>query len=132
MTPSGRSGGKPPLILVVDDSVDAREMYCLQLKHDGFECLEAANGEEALQLAREHHPALAVMDATMPVMDGWRAIEAIRADDTLRGMAVVMLTAHAFDTHRLRAQRVGADVFLAKPVVPADLTAAIKQLLRLT
>ena len=132
MPPSGRSGEKPPLILVVDDSVDAREMYCLQLKHDGFDCLEAANGEEALQLARLHHPALAVMDATMPVMDGWRAVEAIRADDALRGMAVVMLTAHAFDTHRLRAQRVGADVFLAKPVVPADLTTAIKQLLRLT
>jgi CheY-like chemotaxis protein len=115
----------------VDDSLDAREMYCMQLKHDGFDCVEAANGEEALQLARIHRPALAVMDATMPVMDGWQAVEAIRADDTLRGMAVVMLTAHAFDTHRLRAQRVGADVFLAKPIVPADLTSAIKKLLRL-
>lgn len=131
MPPSHRRDIKPPLILVVDDNLDAREMYCMQLKHEGFDCIEARDGAEALQLARAHRPALVLMDVTMPVMDGWKAVEEIRADPDLRGTAVVMLTAHAFDVHRWQAQRVGADAFLAKPVLPDELTTQIKQLLRL-
>ena len=122
----------PPLILVVDDNLDAREMYCMYLKHEGFECIEAADGAEALALARAHRPVLVLMDATMPGVDGWSAIQQIRADTDLRGIAVVMLTAHAFDEHRRRAEQVGADAFLPKPVLPDDLTRHIKKLLRLS
>jgi CheY-like chemotaxis protein len=121
---------KPPLILVVDDNLDAREMYCMYLRHDGFECIEAQDGAEALRLAREHRPVVVLMDATMPGVDGWQAIEQLRAEPDLRGIAVVMLTAHAFDEHRQRAVAVGADAFLAKPVLPDELARQIRQLLR--
>jgi CheY-like chemotaxis protein len=124
--------GRPPLILVVDDNLDAREMYCMYLRHEGFECLEAADGAEALRLAREHLPVVVLMDATMPGLDGWQAIEQLRAEPDLQGIAVVMLTAHAFDEHRRRAATVGADAFLAKPVLPDDLARQIRELLRLT
>jgi CheY-like chemotaxis protein len=123
---------KTPLILVVDDNLDAREMYCMYLRHEGFECIEAADGAEALRLAREHRPVVVLMDATMPGVDGWQAIEQLRAEPDLRGIAVVMLTAHAFEEHRRRAAAVGADAFLAKPVLPDELARQIRQLLRLT
>ena len=127
-----RHDGKPPLILVVDDNLDAREMYCMYLRHEGFECIEAADGAEALRLARDRRPVVVLMDATMPGVDGWQAIEQLRAEPELRGMAVVMLTAHAFEEHRRRAAEVGADAFLAKPVLPDDLARQIRELLRLT
>src|SRR5688572_16973120 len=123
--------GRPPLILVVDDNLDAREMYCMYLRHEGFACIEAEDGAEALRLAREHRPVVVLMDATMPGLDGWQAIEQLRAEPDLRGIAVVMLTAHAFDEHRRRAEAVGADAFLAKPVLPDELARQIRQLLRL-
>ena len=127
-----RHDGKPPLILVVDDNLDAREMYCMYLRHEGFDCIEAADGGEALRLARERRPVVVLMDATMPGVDGWQAIEQLRAEPELDGMAVVMLTAHAFEEHRRRAAEVGADAFLAKPVLPDDLARQIRELLRLT
>lgn len=127
-----RHDGKPPLILVVDDNLDAREMYCMYLRHEGFDCIEAADGGEALRLARERRPVVVLMDATMPGVDGWQAIKQLRAEPELDGMAVVMLTAHAFEEHRRRAAEVGADAFLAKPVLPDDLARQIRELLRLT
>jgi CheY-like chemotaxis protein len=129
-TPSRRDV-KPPLILVVDDNLDAREMYCMYLRHEGFECIEAEDGAEALRLAREHRPVVVLMDATMPGLDGWQAIEQLRSEPDLRGIAVVMLTAHAFEEHRRRAEAIGADAFLAKPVLPDELARQIRQLLRL-
>ena len=134
--PSGRRKQTPPdstfpLILVVDDNVDAREMYCLYLQHEGFTCIEARDGSEALRLVRERRPVLVLMDATMPVMDGWRAVEEIRTDPELKTTPVIMLTAHAFDEHRRRAQDVGADAFLAKPVLPDDLARVVRQMLKM-
>lgn len=131
MPQASRRDVKTPLILVVDDNVDAREMYCMYLRHEGFECIEAADGHQALDLAREHRPVLVLMDATMPGLDGWHAIEQLRAEPDLRGTAVVMLTAHAFEEHRRRAETVGADAFLAKPVLPDELARQIRQLLRM-
>ena len=60
-------------ILVVDDNLDAREMYCLYLQHDGFRCIEAADGATALQAAAGQHPDLILMDGTMPGIDGWES-----------------------------------------------------------
>jgi two-component system, cell cycle response regulator DivK len=121
----------PPLILVVDDNLDAREMYCMYLEHDGFRCVEAANGEDAVRIAHETHPALILMDATMPGMDGWIAAELLKADPELHSTPVVMLTAHAFDEHRQRAQDIGADGFLAKPVLPDELARVVRRILNL-
>lgn len=126
-----RGDGKPPLILVVDDNLDAREMYCMYLRHEGFECIEAEDGAAAIELARRHQPVLVLMDATMPGVDGWQAVQQLRAEPDLRETAFVMLTAHAFDEHRRRAEAIGADGFLAKPVLPDELARHIRQLLRL-
>ena len=131
MNTPARRDIKPPLILVVDDNLDAREMYCMYLRHEGFDCLEAEDGAKALELARAHRPVVVLMDATMPGVDGWQAIQQLRSEPDLRGIAVVMLTAHAFEEHRRRAESVGADAFLAKPVLPDELAKQIRHLLRL-
>jgi DNA-binding response OmpR family regulator len=118
------------LILVVDDNEDARDLYCTYLRHEGFDCVEAADGNAALTLARQRVPALILMDATMPGRDGWETTAAIRADDTLKHVPVLMVTAQAYEEHRLRAREVGADGFLPKPVLPDALANAVRRTLR--
>jgi CheY-like chemotaxis protein len=69
------------------------------------------------------------MDATMPRLDGWEAARRLKTDAETRHIPLIMLTAHAFDEHRQRAAAVGADVFLAKPVLPDALTDQIRKIL---
>ena len=120
-----------PLILIVDDNLDAREMYGMYLEHEGFRWAEAVNGQEALARARDERPALILMDATMPRMDGWEAVRRLKEDPQTQGIPLIMLTAHAFQEHRDRAAQVGADAFLAKPVLPDQLAAEIRRVLNM-
>jgi CheY-like chemotaxis protein len=119
-----------PLILIVDDNLDAREMYGLYLEHEGFRWAEASNGHDALLQTKAEKPALILMDATMPRMDGWEAVRLLKADAATRHIPLIMLTAHAFDEHRERAKQAGADAFLAKPVLPDALAREIRLLLK--
>jgi two-component system, cell cycle response regulator DivK len=121
-----------PLILIVDDNLDAREMYGMYLQHEGFRWVEAVNGQDALTQTRLEKPALILMDATMPRMDGWEAVKMLKQDATTRDIPLIMLTAHAFEEHRERAAQAGADGFLAKPVMPDQLAAEIRRVLKLT
>ena len=122
----------PPLILIVDDNADAREMYGLYLEHEGFRWAEAVNGQDALTQTKLEKPALILMDATMPRMDGWEAARLLKQDAATSHIPVIMLTAHAFDEDRERAKKVGADGFLAKPVLPDALAREIRQILNVT
>ena len=105
-------------------------MYCMYLEHEGFECVDATNGTDAIAIAMKRRPALILMDATMPGMDGWQAAGYIKADPTLRDIPLIMLTAHAFEEHRRRAVAIGADHFLAKPVLPDELARTVRRILR--
>ena len=120
-----------PLILIVDDNLDAREMYGLYLQHEGFRWAEAVNGQDAITQTRLEKPALILMDVTMPRMDGWEAARLLKLDAVTKDIPLIMLTAHAFQEHRDRAAEVGADGFLAKPVLPDELTAEIRRVLSL-
>ena len=121
-----------PLILIVDDNLDAREMYGMYLEHDGFRYAEAANGVDAIAQTQREKPSLILMDATMPGMDGWDAARALKQDAATRDIPLIMLTAHAFHEHRERAKEAGADGFLAKPVLPDQLAAEIRRVLKLS
>jgi len=120
-----------PLILIVDDNLDAREMYGMYLQHQGFRWAEAVNGIDAITQTHVEKPALILMDATMPRMDGWEAVKQLKQDPQTKGIPLIMLTAHAFQEHRERAAEVGADAFLAKPVLPDQLAAEIRRVLGL-
>ena len=121
-----------PLILIVDDNLDAREMYGMYLQHEGFRWAEAVNGHDALLQTKLEKPALILMDATMPRMDGWEAVKILKQDAVTKNIPLIMLTAHAFQEHRERAAQIGADGFLAKPVLPDELTREIRRVLNLT
>jgi CheY-like chemotaxis protein len=118
--------------LLVDDNEDARDVFCTWLTMVGFRCSEATDGADGLLKARTQQPAVVVMDASMAGMDGWDATRLLKADLTTKEIPVVMVSGHTFAEHRERAQQVGADLFLAKPLRPSDLEAAIRELIAST
>lgn len=119
-----------PLVLIVDDNIDAREMYAIYLEHAGYRSAEAGDGNAAIEMTRLDRPAIILMDATMPHLDGWEALRVLKQDVETRSIPLIMLTAHAFPEHRARAAALGADAFLAKPVLPDDLAREIRRILK--
>ncbi|HEY3365172.1 MAG TPA: response regulator [Symbiobacteriaceae bacterium] len=120
------------VILVADDEPLNQGLACKVLRANGFTCVVAADGEQALAEARAHRPALILMDLAMPRMDGWTATRLLRADAELVGIPVLAVTAHAMVGDRERALAAGCDAYLAKPYRPAELMAQVNALLRAT
>jgi DNA-binding response OmpR family regulator len=118
-----------PLILVADDDEDILLLVTTRLRRDGFNVVSASRGDEALAVAREHKPALAVLDIGMPGLDGLEVLEQIRADETLRGMLVLLLTAKAQESDVRRGYDSGADAYIKKPFSPAELSTRVRALL---
>ncbi len=118
-----------PLILVVDDYQDAREMYAEYLQFSGFRVAEASNGTEAVKQAVELKPDLILMDLSLPGMDGWEATRRLKADDTTRHIPIVALTGHALAGASEGAKRAGCDSFVTKPCLPDDLVVEVRRML---
>ena len=128
MTAVGASRRKP-IVLVVDDFADNREMYSEYLSFSGYEVIEAKNGMEAIEAARQRMPDIIIMDLSLPVMDGWEATRQLKADERTRRIPVVALTGHALAGHSKGAKEAGCDSFLAKPCLPDQLVAEIRRML---
>ena len=120
---------RKPLVLVVDDFADNREMYSEYLSFSGYEVIEAKNGKEAVDAAKERLPDIIIMDLSLPVMDGWEATRRLKADARTRRIPVVALTGHALAGHSKGAKEAGCDSFLAKPCLPDQLVAEIRRML---
>ena len=120
-----------PLILVVDDYEDAREMYAEYLRFCGFRVAEARNGNEALEQAFALMPDLILMDLSLPGMDGWEATRQLKADDRTRQIPVVALTGHALAGASEGAKKAGCDSFVTKPCLPDDLVVEVRRMLGL-
>jgi two-component system, cell cycle response regulator DivK len=125
-----RAPGHKPLILLVDDFQDNREMYSEYLIFAGFDVAEAQSGAEALEQAVKMLPDLIVMDLALPGMDGWEATRRLKADERTRKIPVVALTGNALQAHIRRAKEAGCDGFLAKPCLPAALADEIRVMLQ--
>jgi two-component system, cell cycle response regulator DivK len=117
-----------PLVLVVDDFPDGREMVAEYLAFRGFTVIEAATGAEAIALARKHRPRLILMDLGMPGIDGWEATRQLKADTRTRNCTIVALTAHALNTHHVSALRAGCDEVIAKPFELAALAETVERI----
>jgi CheY-like chemotaxis protein len=118
-----------PLILVVDDYQDAREMYAEYLQFSGFRVAEARNGIEALEQAFALKPDLILMDLSLPGIDGWEATKQLKADDRTKQIPVVALTGHALAGASDSARRAGCDSFVTKPCLPDDLVVEVRRML---
>jgi two-component system, cell cycle response regulator DivK len=127
---SGANGSRrKPIVLVVDDFADNREMYSEYLTFAGYEVIEAKNGIEAIEAAHQRMPDIIIMDLSLPVMDGWEATRRLKADERTRRIPVVALTGHALAGHSKGAKEAGCDSFLAKPCLPDQLVAEIRRML---
>jgi len=121
---------RKPIVLVVDDFADNREMYSEYLAFSGYDVIEARNGVEAIEAARQRLPDIIIMDLSLPVMDGWEATRRLKADERTRAIPVVALTGHALAGHFKGAQEAGCDSFLYKPCLPDQLVAEIRRMLQ--
>jgi CheY-like chemotaxis protein len=114
-----------PLILLVEDFDDAREMYREFLEFSGFRVITARDGREALEQARELDPDLILMDLSLPGIDGWEATRILKNDAATAHLTIVALSAHALAAEGERARKAGCDGFIAKPCLPGDLLTQI-------
>ena len=134
--PPGDGAGPPPaaedkrpLVLIVDDYDDNREMYSSYLEFAGLRVAEAANGKEALSQTAALMPDLIVMDLSLPGIDGWQATRTIKQDPRTQHILVLALTGHALEGASQGAKDAGCDGFLTKPCLPEDLCREIQRML---
>jgi two-component system cell cycle response regulator DivK len=118
-----------PMVLIVDDFDDNRQMYAEYLKYCGFRVAEAADGAEAVTTAIALLPDVVVMDLSLPVLDGWEATRRLKGDARTRHIPVVALTGHALEGHSQGAREAGCDAFLAKPCLPEKLLETVERML---
>ena len=116
------------VVLVADDDDDILLLVTTRLKRDGFEVVSARDGFEALALAQEHKPAVAVLDVGMPGLDGLEVLEAIRETQALAHTRVLLLTAKAQESDVRRGYEAGADAYVKKPFSPAELAERVRSL----
>lgn len=102
-------------MLVADDDDDIVELLRINLEAHGYEVTAARNGQEALDMVRRDPPDLLVLDWMMPVKDGMAALAEIKADEALRELPVVMITAKTTDSDVWEGWQAGADFYITKP-----------------
>jgi two-component system cell cycle response regulator DivK len=102
-------------IVVADDDPDILRIVSMSLEAVGYEVFKATNGQEAVDLAKAHHPNLVLLDMMMPVLSGYEAVQALKADESTRDIPVVGLSAKAMATDMERATDVGIDGYITKP-----------------
>ena len=120
---------RQPLVLVVEDYQDAREMYAAYLSFSGYRVAEATNGIEAIEKTVELMPDIILMDLALPRMDGWEATRRLKLDERTRHIPIVALTGHALAGHAEGARQAGCDSFVTKPCLPDALVAEIQRML---
>jgi DNA-binding response OmpR family regulator len=118
-----------PLVLCADDDQDILSLVSLRLRRAGFEVVTAEDGEAALTIARERRPAVAVLDVMMPRKTGFEVLAELRADEALKGLKVILLSARVQEADIERGMEAGADAYLAKPFKASELVDQVRALL---
>ena len=113
-------------ILIAEDERDIRDLITFTLGFAGFEVVSAANGEEAVSLARQEIPDLILMDVRMPRMTGYEACAIMKADEKLKNIPVIFLSAKGQDSEIKTGLQAGATDYLLKPFAPDQLTERIQ------
>lgn len=116
-------------ILIVEDNEMNRDMLSRRLVRKGYEVLIATDGKAGVDLARTASPDLVLMDMSLPLVDGWEATRRMKADEALRHIPVIALTAHAMANDRDKAIEAGCDDYDTKPIELPRLLAKIDALL---
>jgi CheY-like chemotaxis protein len=124
----GGVAGGSGRVLVCDDAEQIRRLIRVNLEIEGYEVVEAVDGEEALEILEDMTqplPDVITVDVVMPRRDGWWMVAAIRADPRLAHIPIVMVTASAQEQDRAKAERAAVDEFVSKPFDPYELVTKI-------
>jgi two-component system alkaline phosphatase synthesis response regulator PhoP len=116
-------------VLVVDDEAAIRLLCRVNLRLEGMDTIEAANGEEALQLARSERPDLVLLDVMMPHVDGWQVASELARDGATRSLPIVFLSARAEPSDYLHGYELGAVGYVTKPFDPTALGSVVSDVL---
>jgi CheY-like chemotaxis protein len=116
-------------ILVADDDPDILSIVSMSLETQGYTVHKATNGREAVDLAREHHPDLILMDMMMPVVSGYEAVGELKADASTKDIVIVGLSAKAMATDMERATDAGIDGYITKPFRIAQVLSVVESYL---
>jgi two-component system, OmpR family, phosphate regulon response regulator PhoB len=116
-------------VLLADDDPGLRRLIGTTLGTEDFDLLQAVDGEEALQIARQQHPELVLLDVNMPKLNGFEVCRHLKSEPETSGIKVVMLTARGGDVDRARGREAGADDYFIKPFSPVQLLNKVYALL---
>ena len=122
--------GSVPKILVVEDNQDNREMVVKVLKFNGYQVVEAVDGEEAIEKARSETPALILLDIFLPKIDGYEVTRRLKGNTNLRSIPIIALTAHAMKGSMEQALAAGCDGYIPKPIDVRELPRQIQHFLK--
>jgi two-component system response regulator MtrA len=122
--------GERPLVVIADDEEDILTLVETVLSHAGFEVVKTRDGAQALAEIRARRPQLAVLDLSMPELDGLEVLRHVRADAELAALPVVLLTARAQETDVARGYAEGASKYVRKPFRPSELAEVAKGLVQ--
>ncbi len=114
-------------LLIADDQEGIRVLVRMTLESDNYEILEAADGNQALTLARQHHPHLVLLDVMMPGRTGFEVCRSLKEDPATAAIRIVLLTARAQDRDVEEGKGAGADEYLTKPFSPIELLRLVDQ-----
>jgi DNA-binding response OmpR family regulator len=115
-----------PLVLVADDDPDILSLVTLRLERDGYEVMGAPDGERAVEEALERTPDLALIDVSMPKLDGYEVTERLRQHEPTSATPIILLTARVQDSDVARGIEAGADDYVRKPFTMADLRTRVQ------
>ena len=117
-------------VLVVDDEPDIVALVAYHLVKAGYRVSTSSNGAEAVAQARQDRPSIVVLDLMLPGMSGFEVLEQLRADDSTRDVAVLLLTARKDEPDRIKGLSLGADDYITKPFSPQELVLRVGAILR--
>jgi len=115
-----------PVVLVADDDPDILDLVALRLERAGYDVVRARDGQGAVDRAFERAPDLALIDVSMPKLDGYEVTERLRANDATRRTPIILLTARAQDTDVARGIEAGADDYVTKPFSMEELRTRVQ------
>ncbi|TAN40714.1 MAG: response regulator [Nitrospirae bacterium] len=118
-----------PRVLIVDDEPNIVLALELLMKRDGYETLSVDDGQKAFDAVREFRPDLMILDIMMPKMDGYEVCQRIRADDQLRDVSIIMLTAKGREVEKEKGMALGADLYITKPFSTREVMLKVREIL---
>lgn len=118
----------PEKILIAEDNEVNRKLLRDILRYHGYDVIEAVNGVEAVEMAKEHMPDLILMDIQMPVMNGYEAIKTLRKDPVTKKIRIIAVTSFVMKGDKEKALEAGADEYICKPIDTRELPGIVKKI----